>query len=71
VTPTVTTAEVKSCLLNNPPTKWLDLKTTTLQSFDIPFDNEGYSDLSFPVADYTDKIVLQVKEVTCKGLCFF
>ncbi|XP_060570388.1 CD109 antigen-like, partial [Ruditapes philippinarum] len=64
VTPTVTTAEVKSCLLNKPSTKWLDLKTTTLQSFDIPFDNEGYADLSFPVAEYTDKIVLQLRYET-------
>lgn len=56
VTPTVTTAEETLCLLNNPPTKWLDVKTTTLQNFTLSFDESGYAALNVPISAHTDKV---------------
>ena len=61
VIPTVTTAEVKTCLLNNPPTKWLDKKTTVMQNITVAFDESGYGALNVPVSAHTDKIEFEVK----------
>ncbi|XP_060555454.1 uncharacterized protein LOC132716235, partial [Ruditapes philippinarum] len=60
VVPTVTTAEVKQCNLNNPPTKWLDIQTTVMKNFTVTFDESGYGALNFPVSVHTDKIQFEL-----------
>ncbi|XP_053406548.1 CD109 antigen-like [Mercenaria mercenaria] len=67
VIPTVTTAEERLCLLNNPPTRWLDKRTTILQNFTIAFDESGYAALNVPVSNHTDLLVLQLSYGTTQN----
>ncbi|XP_060601778.1 CD109 antigen-like [Ruditapes philippinarum] len=60
VIPTVTTAEVKQCNLNNPPTKWLDIQTTVMQNFTVTFDESGYGALNVPISVHTDKVQFEL-----------
>jgi hypothetical protein len=59
----VTTAEVKQCNLNNPPTKWLDIQTTVMQNFTVMFDESGYGALNVPISVHTDKVQFEVKHI--------